>query len=247
MWLLGDHRVLCASVLDIMNLESLMGLKRASMVFSDPVLPMAPTSAGSFLARCLRNQAAFCCGGTLLYLCADWHYMADILATGREADMELRDLCVWAQDRPGPGSLYRSQHQLVFVFSTTDAPQQHLPGGRSVSKRSNLWRYPSAKSARDLRTKHRSVQHGRAKPVALVADAILDSTRPGEIVLDGLLSNGTTLIAAHRTGRRCFGIEADPRNVDATIRRWQKLTGGIARDVTGRAFEDLATEVADAE
>ena len=86
------------------------------------------------------------------------------------------------------------------------------------------------------------------KPVALVADAILDCTARGQIVLDGFLGSGTTVIAAEREGRRCYGTELDPRYVDTIVRRWQKLTGNTARHAeTGRAFDDLASEASEAE
>ena len=91
--------------------------------------------------------------------------------------------------------------------------------------------------------------HPTVKPVSLVSDAILDCTARGDIVLDGFLGSGTTVIAAERTGRRCFGTELDPGYVDTIIRRWQKLTGNAARHAaTGRSFDDLAcrVEVADA-
>jgi DNA modification methylase len=81
------------------------------------------------------------------------------------------------------------------------------------------------------------------KPVALVADAILDCSARGDIVLDAFLGSGTTLIAAERTGRRCYGLELDPAYLDTTIRRWQALTGGSARHAaSGRSFDDLARE-----
>jgi DNA modification methylase len=86
--------------------------------------------------------------------------------------------------------------------------------------------------------------HPTVKPVALVADAILDCTKPGDIVLDGFLGSGSTLIAAERTGRVCYGLELDPLYVDTIIRRWQALTGATARHaVSGRSFDDLAREV----
>jgi DNA modification methylase len=85
--------------------------------------------------------------------------------------------------------------------------------------------------------------------VALVADAILDCTACNDIVLDGFLGSGTTVIAAERTGRRCYGLELDPLYVDTAIRRWQVLTGGQAHHaVSGRGFDALAhiAEAADA-
>ena len=78
----------------------------------------------------------------------------------------------------------------------------------------------------------------------MVADAILDGSARGDIVLDSFLGSGTTLIAAERTGRRCYGLEPDPSRVDTIIRRWQALTGGSARHAaSGRSFNDLAREV----
>jgi DNA methylase len=85
--------------------------------------------------------------------------------------------------------------------------------------------------------------HPTVKPAAMVADAILDCSARGDIVLDGFLGSGTTVIAAERTGRRCYGLELDPAYVDTIIRRWQTLTGGSARHaVSGRSFDDLTRE-----
>jgi DNA modification methylase len=85
--------------------------------------------------------------------------------------------------------------------------------------------------------------HPTVKPVAMVADAILDCSARGEIVLDAFLGSGTTVIAAERTGRRCYGLELDPPYVDTAIRRWQAMTGGSARHaMSGRSFDDLARE-----
>ena len=85
--------------------------------------------------------------------------------------------------------------------------------------------------------------HPTVKPVALVADAILDCSARGDIVLDAFLGSGTTVIAAERTGRRCCALELDPGYVDTAIRRWQTLTGDQAQHAaTGRSFDDLVPE-----
>jgi len=85
--------------------------------------------------------------------------------------------------------------------------------------------------------------HPTLKPVAMVADAILDCSARGDVVLDSFLGSGTTLIAAERVGRRCYGIEIDPLYVDTIIRRWQAFTGDKAiHAVTGDRFDDLAGE-----
>ena len=75
------------------------------------------------------------------------------------------------------------------------------------------------------------------KPVALVADALLDCTKRRDMVLDSFLGSGTTLLAAERAGRICYGMELEGRYIDLAIRRWQQLTGEEARHaVTGETF-----------
>jgi len=77
----------------------------------------------------------------------------------------------------------------------------------------------------------------------MVADAILDCSARGDIVLDSFLGSGTAVIAAERTGRRCCGLEVDPVYVDTAIRRWQAQTGEDARHAaSGRSFDDLVCE-----
>ena len=85
--------------------------------------------------------------------------------------------------------------------------------------------------------------HPTSKPVALVADAILDCSSRGDLVLDAFLGAGATLIAAERTGRTCYGMELDPLYVDAVVRRWQAYLGEIARcAASGRSFAEVTTE-----
>ena len=140
------------------------------------------------------------------------------------------------------GSLYRSQHELVFVFKHgRNGHCNNVQLGRFGRNRSNIWRYPGANSfARCGDEGNLLALHPTVKPVAMVADAILDCSARGEIVLDSFLGSGTTLIAAERTGRRCYGLELDPAYVDTIVRRWQALTGGSARHAaSGHSFDDL--------
>ena len=84
--------------------------------------------------------------------------------------------------------------------------------------------------------------HPTVKPIAMVSDAILDSTKRNDIVLDPYCGSGTTLLAAERTGRRGYGIEIDPLYVDTAITRWERITGNHARHATGRTFADIKAE-----
>ena len=144
------------------------------------------------------------------------------------------------------GSLYRSQHELVFVFKQgRESHRNNVQLGQFGRNRSNVWHYPGANSfARCSEEGNLLALHPTVKPVTMVADAMLDCSARGDIVLDAFLGSGTTVIAAERTGRRCYGLELDPIYIDRAIRRWQALTGGSARHAaSGRSFDDLAREV----
>jgi hypothetical protein len=199
----------------------------------------------AFLGQALRNLAAFGAPGALHYLCMDWRHLEELLAAGRETYGELKNVCVWIKDNAGMGSLYRSQHELVLVFKQRGAGHRNnVQLGQFGRNRSNVWRYPGANSfARSGGEGKLSALHPTVKPVAMVADAILDCSARGDIVLDAFLGSGTTVIAAERTGRRCCALELDPGYVDTAIRRWQTLTGDQARHAaTGRYFDDLVRE-----
>jgi len=132
---------------------------------------------------------------------------------------------------------------LVFVFkSGRGGHRNNVQLGRYGRNRSNVWRYPGANSfARASDEGNLLVLHPTVKPVALVADAIMDCTARGDLVLDAFLGSGTTVLAAERVGRRGYGLELDPLYLDTIIRRWQAFTGDHARDAaTGRTFDEQA-------
>jgi DNA modification methylase len=270
LWLLGRHRVHCGSALEAEAYRILMQEDRAAMVFTDPPynVPIDGHVGGlgtirhrefamaagemdeaqftDFLARALGLLAGHSVDGALHFICMDWRHMGELLAAGRRAYTELKNLCVWTKDNPGMGSLYRSQHELVFVFKHGREPHRnHIQLGRYGRNRSNVWNYPGANSfSRSGAEGNLLALHPTVKPVALVADALRDCSGRGEIVLDGFLGSGTTLIAAERTGRSCRGLELDPAYVDTAIRRWQALTGERGRHAeSGRLFDDCRPEL----
>jgi DNA modification methylase len=268
-WSLGRHRLLCGSALDVAAFAALMGAERASTAITDPPynvridghasglgaihhrpFPMASGEMDraeftAFLAKAFHNLAAFSVDGSLHYIFMDWRHAEELLAAGREPYGELKNLCIWVKDNAGMGSLYRSQHELVFVFKHgRQGHRNNVQLGQFGRNRSNVWHYPGVNSfARCGEEGNLLALHPTVKPVAMIADAILDCSARGDIVLDAFLGSGTTVIAAERTGRRCYGMELDPGYVDTIIRRWQALTGGSARDaLSGRSFDDLARE-----
>jgi DNA modification methylase len=139
------------------------------------------------------------------------------------------------------GSLYRSQHELFPLYKKgTVAHINNIELGKNGRWRSNVWCYPGASSVSSDSRKGLKL-HPTVKPAAMLTDAILDLTHRGDIVLDPFLGAGSTLIAAHRIGRRCFGIELDLHYVDVVLKRCRAVYGLSARlESTRETFEVVA-------
>jgi DNA modification methylase len=134
---------------------------------------------------------------------------------------------------------------LVFVYKSGKGPHcNNVQLGQFGRYRSNVWRYPGANSfSRSTEEGNLLELHPTVKPVALVADAILDCSARADIVLDSFLGSGTTVIACERTGRACYGMELSSIYVDTVIRRWQAFTGKSAIHATsGRSFNEIEEE-----
>lgn len=269
LWRLGNHRVLCASALDDFSYRVLLDGTRAQMVFVDPPYnlqinghvsglgaihhrefmmasgEMNEAEFTEFLAKVCSLLATYSVNGAIHFICMDWRHMGELLSAGGQAYAELKNLCVWIKNSGGMGSFYRSQHELIFVFkSGTRHHRNNIQLGQFGRNRTNVWQHPGAVALSHSHGEGNLLAlHPTPKPVALVADAILDCSGRGEIVLDSFLGSGTTLMAAERTGRRCYGMEIDPRYVDTIIRRWQSYAGESARHLsTNRTFEETSAE-----
>jgi DNA modification methylase len=271
LWLLDRHRVFCGNSLEAGTFQTLMAGKKAHALFSDPPynlkidglvsglgkikhreFPMASGEMSAeefthFLTGAFQIASDNCVEGSLHYICMDWRHLAELNSAGETVYGELKALCVWNKGAGGMGSLYRSQHELIFVFKKAGAPHRNnVQLGKYGRCRTNVWSYPGANSF--ARRNEKLVElHPTAKPVALVADAILDCTAHGDVVLDPFLGSGTTVLAAERVGRICYGVELDPIYIDTTIRRWQKATGKSARHAnSGLTFTELERQALDA-
>jgi DNA modification methylase len=180
----------------------------------------------------------------------DWRHQLELLTAGNQVYAELKNLCVWVKSNAGMGSFYRSQHELIFAFKHGKASHRNnIQLGRYGRNRTNVWNYPSVGGiGRQSEEGNLLALHPTVKPVALVADAILDCSSRGDVVLDAFLGSGSTLIAAERIGRTCHGIEIDPLYVDVAIRRWQSHTGDHAiHAVTRKRFDELAARIGEAQ
>lgn len=273
-WCLGDHRLYCGSAIDEPTYLLLMVGNKAGLVFTDPPynVPVQGHVSGKgalvhrefamasgemteaqfveFLGKTCRLLADHSTSGSVHYVCMDWRHVGELLAAGKGVYSGLLNICVWNKSNGGMGSLYRSQHELVFVFKNGKAPHcNNVQLGKYGRHRTNIWSYPGINNfGRGTEEGNLLAMHPTVKPVALVADAILDCSNRGDIVLDAFLGSGSTLIACERTGRRCHGIEIDPLYVDTAIRRWQKYTGASAvRTADGRTFDDCASGASNAQ
>lgn len=269
LWILGHHRLLCSDATRDDSYERLFGNKVAAMVFSDPPYNVSARNIGrvcegrhgdfamaageldpkefaKFLGSVMESLCRFSGPGSIHYLFMDWRHAAEMLSAGLAHYSAFKNLCVWVKDRPGMGTFYRSQHELVFVFKNGDVPHQNnFQLGQFGRSRSNVWCYPSARgmNADDGDPDGSNVLdlHPTVKPVKLIEEAILDCSRRNEIILDPFLGSGSTLIAGEKTKRMCYGIELIPRYVDVAINRWQDWTGQEAiHEQTGDTYTQTA-------
>jgi DNA modification methylase len=263
LWKLGEHRLLCGDARDEGALRTLMGNDPASMVFADPPYnvqiaaivgrgrtkhrefaaasgEMSRAQFAVFLKGWIKLATEHSENGSIHYVCIDWRHLAEMLAAGEGIYSELKNIVVWAKTNAGQGSFYRSQHEFILVFKNGNAPHRNnVELGKHGRNRSNVWTYAGVNSFRSGRMEELSV-HPTVKPVALVADAMRDCSRRGEIVLDPFMGSGTTILAAERVGRRAYGLEIDPLYVDVAVRRWQSFTGRDALlEATGQTFDEV--------
>lgn len=261
---LGAHRVYCGSNFAPGCNDDLWSTVSAQALFTDapynvPVsghitghgkiqhreFPMASGEMSreefiAFLIESLKAQIACLVDGSLIYLFIDWRHIEELQAAARSLGLTPINMCVWIKNNGGLGSLYRSQHELVFVYRKGDTQHRNnVQLGRYGRNRTNVWNYDGVNSFNPSRRAELAL-HPTTKPVPLVEDALRDCTKRRDVVIDGFLGSGSTLLAAERTGRVCYGAELDRGYCDLIINRWQRLTGKDAvHAASGRTFRDL--------
>ena len=264
-WCIGKHRLLCGDALDPDTYSRLLDGAQAQMIFTDPPFNLKITGHVSGLGGVKHREFAMASGemteaeftgflktvfghlaghsadGAIQFIFMDWRHMGQVLDAARGVYSEFKNLCVWNKSNGGMGSLYRSKHELVFVFKNGTA--QHINNvelGKHGRYRTNVWDYAGINTFGKDRDAELAL-HPTVKPVALIADAILDCSRRGGIVLDAFAGSGTTLVAAEKTGRRGYGIELDPLYCDVIVRR---MAGAFKVEAihaeTSLSFDDLA-------
>lgn len=262
LWRLGNHLLLCGDAQVPEHFSRLLGNEQVDLVFTDPPYnvkidgnvcglgsvkhrefafasgEMSVDEFTRFLSVTLGNASGVMRNGAIAFVCMDWRHMGEMLAAGSACFTELKNLVVWNKTNGGMGAFYRSKHELIFVYKHGDAPHTNSFGlGDTGRYRTNVWDYAGISSISAKRSEELAM-HPTVKPVALIADAIRDCSRRGEIVLDCFAGSGSTLIAAEKTGRRARVIEFDPLYCDTIVKRWEKYTGKQAiLESSGATFE----------
>ena len=251
LWRLGPHRILCGDSLKVASYARLMDEAVARAVFADPpynvpiegfvsssrrvthrdfamgVGEMTEDQFIAFLKSVMACASRFCAPGAVQFWCQDWRHQFELLSAAKIVDLEHLNTCIWVKDNGGMGGLYRGRHEFVCVFKVPGARHcNNVELGKHGRNRTNVWEYPGAASFSRASDEGRLNElHPTVKPVALIADALLDCSIRGDLVLDPFLGSGSTLMAAERTGRVCRAVELDPLYVDVAIRRWRRMTG----------------------
>lgn len=256
LWKLEEHLLYCGNSLEEISYKKLLGNEQAQIIFTDPPYnvkikgnvtkqkqlnefelasgEMKKDEFIDFLKTAMSLQAKYSIDGSIHYQCMDWRHVGEMLAAGSDIYSSLKNICVWDKGTGGMGSLYRSQHELIFVFKNGIKPHiNNVKLGVHGRYRTNIWKYkgmhasnPQAKTLMKL--------HPTVKPVPMIMDALLDCSSIGGVVLDSFGGSGSTLIAAERTKRKARIIELEPKYCDVILYRWEHLTGKIAKLVESK-------------
>ncbi|MEO1018868.1 MAG: DNA methyltransferase [Pseudomonadota bacterium] len=254
-WELGPHRLVCGDALDAFVVDALMAGEKVRMVFTDPPYnvpidghvggkgkvkhrefamaagEMSRQEFTEFLTRALANLASHSADGAIHFICMDWRHMGEMLAAGEKVYSELKNVIVWVKDNGGMGTFYRSRHEMIFAFKVGYAAHVNtFELGQHGRYRTNVWQYRGISSRHAGRMDQLAI-HPTVKPVQMIADAIRDTSGRGDIVLDLFGGSGSTLIAAHKTGRSARICELDPVYCDRILARWEAFANDDAVQV----------------
>lgn len=265
LYTLGSHTLLCGDATDAASYRRVLGDSNADAVFTDPpygckiegfvsglgkhkhkdFVQFAGKETDEefslFLLKLLRHCRESTSAGAVIFACMDWRQIDRLLIAGREAGLERINVAVWNKGSGGMGGLYRSAQEFIAVFCNGKSPAvNNVELGVYGRDRTNVWTYPGA-NRKGSTAESALADHPTPKPVELVVDALLDVTERDALVLDPFIGSGTLFVACEQSGRRGAGIELDPKYVDSSIRRWERVTGKRAVHVdTGLTFAELA-------
>jgi DNA modification methylase len=252
LWVMGGHRLLCGNSTSITDVRRLMNGDMAHVAFTDPPYNYAYSGRGEVnTLGSIENDdmsdtefdqfisAVFeCCAAAMhelspIYVCHPDSKTAPKISFERHFARHFHKAAtiIWLKQNAGMGwQDYRGQHEPILYGWKIGTGSHYFIGDRS---KTTVWDI-----GRDAQLNY---VHPTQKPVALAMEAILNSSKTGQVVLDLFGGSGSTLIAAEKTGRLARLMELDPKYCDVIINRWCDFTGKVARmEACGASFDDIA-------
>jgi DNA modification methylase len=264
LWKLGQHLLLCGDPLAVESYERILGSTAVRLVLTDPPYrapidgpvgeragklagiemgsgELAPEHLREFWRTIFRQIARVSIDGAIGYFPVDWRHAGLMQEAARNVLFELENHVVWVKDGFELGSFYRNQHEFVLVYKIADGTcVSNFAQSQFGRMRSDVWRFAEVNSV-DVAGGEAVGPRTAPKPVAMLVEAILERSNPGDVVLDPFGGSGSTLIASERAHRRARLIESSPTCVDAVVRRWERFCGGRAVLVeSGQPFAEVA-------
>ena len=263
---IGVHRLIVGDARDPAVFERLLRGEKVQQVLTDPpygcaiennvsgngrvrhgnfLMGAGETSLSEFSSTLIRpvfqNIASVCESGAIAFVFTDWRAAPHMLTAAEGVFDEVKQMIVWAKTNGGQGTFYRSAHELIYAFRVSPGRIiNNFKLGAGGRYRTNVWTYPGANVFRAGRMQDLA-DHPTVKPKKMIADAILDCSKRGGIILDAFAGSGTTLCAAAMTGRVGRAIELDPKYADVALRRIEAETGETAM-LNGVPFEEVAAQ-----
>ncbi len=250
-WMLGKHRVMCGDSTSIEQAEQLMAGTNADLVFTDPPYNVAYSGRGQNNLGTIKNDdmsaadfEQFCRDLfatyhavmkplACIYVCHPDSQSAPKLAFEKTFAEQFKksSTIIWMKQSAGMGwQDYRAQHEPILYGWKDGGKGKHFFSGDRT--KTTVW-----KIGRDAQTTYK---HPTQKPVALPEEAINNSSKGQDIVLDLFGGSGSTLIACEKTGRINRSMELDPKYCDVIVQRWQEFTGQTATlESNGKPFISL--------
>ena len=234
LWALGEHRVLCGDSTSLEDVERLMGGKKADMVFTDPPYNIAYEGGTKkrevianddvvdfydFLLRAYSSFALSMKLGAAIYVCHADTERVNFTKAFRDAGFYLSSVVIWAKNNStfGRADYFWKHEPILYGWREGGSHTWH-----GDNKQDTVW---------NVNRPSKSEAHPTMKPIELIEKALINSSKQEDLILDLFLGSGSTLIAAQKTGRICYGMELDPKYVDVIIKRWEDYTGNKAEKI----------------
>ena len=262
----GGHRIICGDSTDKNTFVKLLGDNRVNLVLQDPPFnikidgfvsgngnvkhpdfamatgEMSDSEYTEFLGKNFALCSEYATDNAMIFNFIDWRNVMPMLTACKQHFARYINLCVWVKNKAGMGTPYRSQHELCTVFLNKDGKvPDHIQLGKYGRNRSNVWHYYGCNSYGPHRNDLK--MHPTVKSFEMLSDIMLDVTSICDAVLDCFLGSGSTLIAAQRHKRICYGIEYEPTYVDTCVKRFYEAFGIDAKNLrTGKTYTQLLDE-----